>query len=58
LDARGSIISSELRSRACAAVVWSGSCYAVRWRGKGAGEEDHGLLCAAVLLRVEEIAEV
>ena len=58
LDARGSIISSELRSRACAAVVWSGSCNTVRRRGKGVGEENHGLLCAAVLLRVEEIAEV
>ena len=37
-------------------LVWSGSCYAVRWRGKGAGEEDHGLLCATVHLWVEEIA--
>ena len=61
LDARGSIINSELRKIesmcCCSAVVCSGSCYAVRWRGKDVGEEDHGLLCAAVLLRVEQMAE-
>ena len=40
-------------------LLWSGAAVAILLarRGKGVGEENHGLLCAAVLLRVEEIAE-
>ena len=51
LDARGSIISSELRKIesmcCCNAVVCSGSCYAVRWGGKDVRGSRLAVCCSA-----------